>query len=97
LIIIDEFPLKSSDKKTDLVEKQEFLEDILEKIPENNIVLFSSANPDKRSKFYKKLFRLAEIKEFNISNDSDNISIILKKYKQKISPDAINLLIKYKA
>jgi len=51
-----------------LNEKQDFLESLLEKIPENNIVIFSSSSPDKRSKFYKKLKKIAtKVEEFNTS------------------------------
>ena len=98
LIIIDDFPLKTSDKNAELNEKQDFLENILENIPENNIVIFSSANPDKRSKFYKKLKKIAtKVEEFNASSDSEIYPIISKKYWNKIDNSAINLLIKYKS
>jgi len=97
LIIIDDFPLKTSDKNPELNEKQDFLESLLEKIPENNIVIFSSANPDKRSKFYKKLKKVAtKIEEFNTNSD-ELFSIINTKYWKKIDINAINLLIKYKS
>jgi DNA polymerase III delta subunit len=80
LIIIDDFPLKTSDKNPELNEKQDFLESLLEKVPENNIVIFSSANPDKRSKFYKNLKKVAtKIEEFNTNSD-DLFSIINSRY-----------------
>jgi len=97
LILIDDFPLKSSEKNSVFIQKQDLLLQYLQKIPENNIVLFSSVNPDKRAKFYKTLVKLAEVKEFNTSNDSDIINIISRKYNQKISNSAINLLVRYKA
>ena len=98
LIIIEKIPLKTSDNKWDLKEKQDFLESLLEKIPEDNIVLFSSSSPDKRSKFYKKLKKLAtKVEEFNEWKEWEIFSIIQKKYSGKIENSAINLLIKYKS
>jgi len=97
LIIIDDLPLKSNLKDKNLNIKQDFLLWLLDNIPENNIVLFSSHNPDKRSKFYKKLKWIADVKEFNSKGDSDLQDIINKKYPWLISPSAINLLIKYKS
>lgn len=97
LIIIDDIPLNASTKDSILNLKQEFLEAIIEKIPEDNIVIFSSINPDRRSKFYKKLKATAtKIEEFNNSNDSDLFILINNKYKNKLDSSAINLLIKYK-
>jgi DNA polymerase III delta subunit len=61
-------------------EKEIFILKILNKIPENNIVLFNSINPDKRTKFYKTLKKQADFKEFNTKNDSDLQTIISRKY-----------------
>lgn len=97
LIIIDDIPLSSKQKNSKFKEKQLFIEWLLEKIPENNIVLFSSIWVDKRGTFYKKLKKIwAKIEEFNI--DENNIfNIISKKYSWKIDSNWINLLIKYKS
>lgn len=97
LIIIDSIPTNASEKSADIKAKQEFIESLLEKIPEDNIVLFNSINPDKRSKFYKKLKEIADVKEFNIESEHDIVNIISKKYGDKISKQATNLIIKYKA
>jgi len=48
LIIIDNYPVNSENKNSKVLEKQEFLEKIVDNIPENNIVIFSSSNIDKR-------------------------------------------------
>jgi len=61
-------------------EKQLFIINILNKIPEKNIILFNSINPDKRTKFYKELKKQSELKEFNTKDDSDLHSIISSKY-----------------
>ena len=97
LILIDNIPLWASVWNAILNIKQDLLLEYLDKIPENNIVLFSSANPDKRSKFYKKLKKIAEIKEFNAWSDNELFSIINSKFNWKINNQAINLLIRYKA
>ena len=78
-------------------EKEEFFIKILDKIPEGNIILFNSINPDKRTKFYKELKKIAELKEFNTKDDSDIYNIISKKYWNKITNQAINTIIKYKS
>ncbi len=46
-------------------EQLEKLAEALEDIPETSVVVFVQAKPDKRKGFYKKLVKLAEVKEFN--------------------------------
>ena len=98
LIIIDDFPLTATDKKNSkLSQKQDFLDTIVNQIPNNNIVIFSSANPDKRAKFYKTIKKEAtKVEEFNTQWESDLAHIIQKKYSEQIDYSATNLLIKYK-
>lgn len=98
LIIIDNLPLNWKNKNTKLSEKQDFLYKILERIPENNIVLFSSSNIDKRWKFYKKIKKIAtKIEEFNTKSEQDIFAIIENKYSWKIDFPAINMIVKYKS
>lgn len=78
-------------------EKNDFFISLLNKIPENNIILIYQVNPDKRSKIYKKLKEISQVKEFNIKDESDISNIIQKKYSNKISNQAITSIIKYKA
>ncbi len=97
LIIVDNIPSQSN-SNSELKQKQEFIWELLEKIPENNIVVFSSANPDKRSKIYKKIVKLAtKVEGFNAASENDIFLVIQKKYSWQIEAQAINLLIKYKA
>lgn len=77
--------------------KENFFLKIIEKIPENNIILFNSIDIDKRSKFIKQLIKLSEYKEFNTKWESDIFNIILNSYKWKITQQAINTIIKYKS
>ncbi len=98
LILINDFPLSSSIKDWELSLKQDFLESILEKIPEDNIVVFSSVSPDKRSKLYKKLKEIStKVEEFSISWNSSLFPIISNEYKNKLDSNALNLLINYKS
>lgn len=100
LIIID-----LEDKKSDNEEEKEdnFFSNILkilEKKPENNIVIFSYFSPDKRKKFYKNLIKISEVKEFNLVNDkfkNDTKNFLLSKYNWKIDENALDLLIRFKA
>lgn len=70
---------------------------ILENKPENNIIILNYFSPDKRKKFWKNLVKLAELKEFNISDENDTKKIINWKFPWKIESEALNLLIKYKS
>lgn len=99
LIIID-YKAKEKKNKDEEDEKQsieDYIITILDKIPDENIVLFNSINPDKRSKLYKELAKKAEVKEFNLWDEMDLKSIIQKKYLDRISNNAINRIIKYKS
>ena len=95
LIILDlELWIKDA-KKT---EKIDFILSLLENnIPEWNIVLVISIDPDKRSKQYKTLNKLAEVKEFFIKDSADSFQILKQKFNWKISDSAIQKLITYKS
>lgn len=77
-------------------EIQDFLLKNIRTVPENNMILFSYANPDKRTKLYKDLQDLSQVKEFNSENEHDVEKIVSARYKN-ITDDALRLLIKYKA
>jgi hypothetical protein len=62
LIIVDDVP--SNAERKDLSEKETFLLSLIDDIPEENIVLFNSLNPDKRGKLFKELKKKATVKEF---------------------------------
>ena len=97
LLIIDWLPASASNKSKTIVEKQDYLLSVLDKIPDDNIVLFSSASPDKRSKFYKKLIKIADkVEEFNTASDDDVVSHLSKKYNGQVSRSAIHTLVRYK-
>jgi len=97
LIIIDNFPINSENKNSKAKEKEDFLDSIIDRIPENNIVIFSSANIDKRAKFYKHIKKIAtKIEEFNTKSEQDIYAILENKYRWKIDFAAISLLVRYK-
>ena len=98
LVIIDKFPFSTSirvDEK--LKEKENFLLSILSQIWDDTFVLFNSVNPDKRSKSYKNLKKISNLKEFNLQDNVWVYDIIKNKYKDKISSNAINTIINYKS
>lgn len=84
-------------KDTKNIDKLEFIVSLLDKIPEWNILLLSSVNPDKRSKHYKTINKLAELKEFNSKSADESFSILKNRYSWKISDQALNKLIAYKS
>lgn len=104
LVIIDiDQPTKSTD--TDKISKneeqknnkQDFLLTLLDKIPDDNIILINAVNQDKRTKFYKTLIKIAKVDEFNILDNKQLYTVISSKYQKKISSIAIETLISYKS
>lgn len=77
-------------------ELSNFFINSLDKIPENNILIFHFPTPDKRQKLYKEIEKKATKKEFNLNDESQTYNYINKKYKETISPSAINTIIRYK-
>ncbi|QFR39224.1 hypothetical protein A9Q91_03235 [Candidatus Gracilibacteria bacterium 28_42_T64] len=94
LIVID---LDFATKDSKIQDKHEFILTLTENVPEENILVFISLNPDKRSKIYKGINKISEIKEFNTNDDNDIKIIIQKKYGNSIETDAIYEIIKYKS
>lgn len=80
-------------KNTDLLE---FIINNAKNIPNDNIVVLHSLKPDKRSKIYKEINKISELKEFNTQSEADIESIILNKYNWKIDRSAVWLLVRYK-
>lgn len=86
-----------STKDTKISEKIEFIVKILKNLPEENIVLFYSVNPDKRSKSYKLINTIADLKEFSTSDQNETFQILNSRFSNIISADALRLLIRYKS
>ena len=94
LIIINLEQGKKSEKEE---QKREFIISILDKVSEENIVLFYLTNPDKRSKTYKWFKEKCETKEYSIKENQEIKQIISSKYTDQISPHAIDTIIQYKS
>lgn len=97
LVIIDNIPLSATAKNVKLTAAADFILELLPKLSDDTIVVFSSSNPDKRSKLYKYLAKNADLQEFN-SNDVWDISrVILRKFPNRIESSALQILCQYKA
>lgn len=100
LVILDDIPLASNLKNkksnSNLLKIEEYILTILDKIPDSNIILFSSSSVDKRSKIYKTIKELWKINEFNKTDLWNIPKIISDKYWDIITRDWINDLIRYK-
>ena len=75
-----------------------YLESSLENIPEEHRVLIAYFSPDKRTTLFKKLKSLAqETKLFeHCENPEELFTLIQKKYKDRISSEALRKIIEYK-
>jgi len=97
LFIIDDFPFWwDEDINVDTKKIQEFFLNILPKINSDNIIVFNNAKIDKRSKLYKEIVKIWEIKDFSIIDEDDLIDKLMKVYKNRISRNAIIKMIKLK-
>lgn len=97
LFIIDDFPFAADEENSEnIVKLQEYFLNILPKIFAENIVVFNSLKVDKRSKLYKKILEIWEVKDFLI-NDEDSLQKKLKEvYGSQVSLSAINKMIELK-
>jgi len=84
-------------KDVKINEKIDYIVQITKNLPEENILLFYSISPDKRSKQYKAINTIAQLKEFSTSDQNDTFSIIKSRYQNIITDNALRLLIKYKS
>ncbi len=94
-LILVECDLASKDTK--ISEKIDFIVKISKNLPEENILLFYSVSPDKRSKQFKAINSISDTKEFSSKDSNDTFQIIKSRYQDKITDNALNLLIRYKS
>ncbi len=94
-LIIVECELWTKDAK--ISDKLDFIVKISKNLPDENILLFYSISPDKRSKQYKSINSISQLKEFSSSDQNDTFSIIKARYQNKITDNALRLLIRYKS
>ena len=97
IFFVKNFP-PSAGKKNINNKKTEKLLSILEDIPKENVVIFINSNPDRRTKFFKKITEISEIKKFGKKTGVQLLDWIeneFKNKKAKILPAAKNFLIQY--
>lgn len=97
LFIIDDFPFWSDEENSGDIQKiQEYFLHILPKVNADNIVVFNSQKADKRSKIYKEISKIWEIKDFVVNDFNDLNSKLKEVYKEKVSPSALQKMIDLK-
>ena len=97
LFIIDDFPFWSDEEKSENSQKlQEYFLNILPKINSENIIVFNNTKADKRSKLYKEISKIWEIKDFSINDEKELFTKIKEVYNWKIETNAINEIIRLK-
>ena len=104
LIIIEWIPVWSDQKNTDIIAKQEYILSQIERVNEENLLVFVSHNPDKRWKLYKYFIKQSKMSHStvlhtlcDIENDYDIANIVNKKFPNLIDSAALWKLIRYKS
>lgn len=69
-----------------------FFEENLKKFAEENILLFISVKADKRTKSYKLIQSLSEVRDFSFKEDDEALQFVAKRYGTKIDSQALRLL-----
>ncbi len=96
LFIIDDFPFWSEDTSESILKIQEYFLQILERANTENIIVFNNAKADKRSKLYKKIKEIWEIKDFVIESPEEIKEKLTQVYANKASPQVIAKMIELK-
>lgn len=96
LVIIDGFPFSWEKKFSWASDLESMILEHLQAIPQEVLVVFLSANPDKRKTWYKTLSKLAEIKDFTIQWEDRVYHILSQKYWNSLEAFALKRLITLK-
>lgn len=96
LFIIDDFPFNVWEKDKEVNEYSDFFLNILDKVNKENIIIFNNQNVDKRSKLFKKISEVWEIKDFSIKDREDLKEKIKWVYWEFMTLEAINKIIELK-
>lgn len=96
LVIIDGFPYSWARNFAWATDLEAGILSILEKIPEEILVVFLSIDPDKRTSAYKTISKLAEVKVFTLETPEQAVSQLARTYRGKIDSQALQLLVYYK-
>lgn len=97
LVVINNMPISTANRASEETQnKEEKILNTIDEVPESTILVFCSAVPDKRRKFYKEIIKKAELKEFNLLKGSQLSIWIKNKFKEKeveVSPVVISRLV----
>ncbi|MDD5769730.1 MAG: hypothetical protein PHE25_02080 [Candidatus Gracilibacteria bacterium] len=97
LFIIDDFPFGSDEENSENISKiQNYFLNIIPKINTENIVVLNNNKVDKRSKVYKEILKIGEIKDFTINDEKELFSKLQEIYSSKISKNALEKIIELK-
>lgn len=97
LFIIDDFPFWSDEENSENISKiQNYFLNIIPKINTENIVVLNNNKVDKRSKVYKEILKIWEIKDFTINDEKELFSKLQEIYSSKISKNALEKIIELK-
>lgn len=89
--IIDDFPFWLNDANSD--EYTDYFLNNIEKVDSENIIIFNSNSVDKRSKLYKLITKIWEIKDFSIENQNDLEKKIIEIYNWKLDLNILRKII----
>lgn len=95
LFIIDDFPFWVSNDDKSNIYIDYFLNN-LKKIDNENIIIFNVNTADKRSKLYKLIKEVWEIKDFSISDEEDLVSKLSKIYSDSIDYNILKQIVSKK-
>jgi DNA polymerase-3 subunit delta len=99
LIFIENLPSAADQKlKKESADDYTILNDLVENPPESSVIIFISANPDKRTTLFKRIQKYGQVKCFDALGGRKLEEWIMKKTSAtqgKILPGAINYLIQY--
>lgn len=96
LIILHEIPFAWDNKDSEEIKDDDSkILSSLDRIPDNNFVLFIQETPDKRKNLYKKLIEIATIKDYSVLDEYELKSYI-KDRLPLIDNNALEKLILYK-
>lgn len=97
LFIVDDFPMSLDENDSaDIQKLHQFFLQLLPNIPQENIVVFNNSRVDKRSKIYKEIVKIAQIKDFSIENEAQMLEKISEVWGWKITTWAAKKMIELK-
>lgn len=93
LVVIDGFPFNGEKASSWASDIEAMIIKTLSDVPEEVLVVFLSANPDKRKSWFKQLSKLAETRRFEVWGEDEVYYILHKKYPTQIEITALKRII----